>query len=127
MMHCHVSVEVACRFLFPPYTDRPPRRLCVVACPCCNWDKKQRTLFHTEPIATYDDPSMLSPKRTIRVWRVDDPATSLPIAAWDAEEAVRIEAFKHEQRQRKALGQLHKIERRAKAKQLAEEARSTSS
>ena len=117
MIHTHVSVEGACRFLFPPFRATAPRHVAVIACPCCSWDKHQSSLYGLPPNLAYDDVSMLSPRRNMRIWTVDNPAVTCDVATWDSLEKTKKEAWKRAQNQRKALGLLNKMDKKRAAEE----------
>lgn len=82
LVHAHVTLEQALSAV------DAERVVGVVTLPCCNWFSKQETLFARQPDLVYDDFSILSDKREVRLWIGGDEAAPQELAIPDAEAKV---------------------------------------
>ncbi|KAF1332848.1 hypothetical protein FI667_g3279, partial [Globisporangium splendens] len=62
LVHAHVTLEQALSAIDAEMI------VGVITLPCCNWFSKQETLFGRHPDLVYDDFSILSDKREVRLW-----------------------------------------------------------
>lgn len=62
LMHAHVPLDAVERSVDCEAVAG------VIACPCCNWAPVQASWRGAGPQFVYDDPSMLSDRREVRVW-----------------------------------------------------------
>ncbi|KAF1313370.1 hypothetical protein FI667_g17423, partial [Globisporangium splendens] len=62
LVHAHVTLEQALSAIDVEMI------VGVITLPCCNWFSKQETLFGRHPDLVYDDFSILSDKREVRLW-----------------------------------------------------------
>lgn len=62
LVHAHVTLEQALSAIDAEMI------VGVITLPCCNWFSKQETLFARHPDLVYDDFSILSEKREVRLW-----------------------------------------------------------
>lgn len=69
LVHAHVTLDQALSAL------DAEEIVGVVTLPCCNWFSKQESLFGRHPDLVYDDFSILSDKREVRLW-VNGPQAS---------------------------------------------------
>lgn len=70
MMHCHTKLDETVKCLIGDNKSPHFGMLGVVTCPCCNWSRHQERLGGLEPRAVYDDVSMATEERNVRVWKV---------------------------------------------------------
>ncbi|CAK4699946.1 hypothetical protein LEN26_011868 [Aphanomyces euteiches] len=76
LVHAHVTLEQALSAVHAESI------VGVLTVPCCNWYGQQEELFERHPDLVYDDFSILSDHREIRVWAGEDPHTvSVPVDA----------------------------------------------
>lgn len=92
LVHAHVTLEQALSAV------DAERVVGVVTLPCCNWFSQQETLFARRPDLVYDDFSILSDKREVRLWVGGDhrqaPTPELTIPDAEAKVCIR-KVFHH--------------------------------
>ncbi|CAI5746753.1 unnamed protein product [Peronospora destructor] len=77
LVHAHVTLEQALSAV-------QAEQICgVVTLPCCNWYGQQESLFGRGPDLVYDDFSVLSDHREIRLWVGDEPGSNVNTAHAD--------------------------------------------
>ncbi|KCV73102.1 hypothetical protein H696_00647 [Fonticula alba] len=88
LMHCHVGVNEALRYLLPPYRKTWPEKVGIISCPCCNFAQIQESLFGLPPVDVWYDVHCLSKDNEMRVWHVATPsqweALRRGVDEWDA-------------------------------------------
>uniref|UniRef100_K3WDE4 Uncharacterized protein n=1 Tax=Globisporangium ultimum (strain ATCC 200006 / CBS 805.95 / DAOM BR144) TaxID=431595 RepID=K3WDE4_GLOUD len=72
LVHAHVTLEQALSAIDAEMV------VGVITLPCCNWFSKQETLFGRHPDLVYDDFSILSDKREVRLWVGGERLSSEP-------------------------------------------------
>jgi len=70
MVHCHVAMDDVLHSL-----EYQPKVLGVVSAPCCHFSDLQTHVYGHAPIADFEDVSMQSGRREIRVWHVKKNAS----------------------------------------------------
>ncbi|TYZ69025.1 hypothetical protein PybrP1_011307 [[Pythium] brassicae (nom. inval.)] len=86
LVHAHVTLEQALSAV------EAERVVGVVTLPCCNWFSQQETLFARRADLVYDDFSILSDKREVRLWVGGDremPQQELAIPDAEAKVCIR--------------------------------------
>lgn len=76
MWHAHVSVKDAIKCLgFAGGEQATRERVALIACHCCNFDKRQRFMLGDAPDIEYEEDGMPGLMRSVRVWKFKKAAT----------------------------------------------------